>query len=77
MKISFDRGTFIFGELGCILEMSFGFNCQVVNGLTEEKTEKTAENQRDYSVSSAYSLCPQRLKAGFQYFALKWGVLEN
>ncbi len=53
MKTSFDRRTFIFGELGCILDMSFGFNYQVVNGLTAEKTEKTAEGHRDYSVSSA------------------------
>ncbi len=51
--------------------MSFGFNCRIVNGLTAEKTGKTAESHGDYSMFSAYSLCPLRLKAGFQYFALK------
>ncbi len=53
------------------INVSFGFNYQVVNGLTAEKTEKTAESHGDYLVSSAHSLCPLRLKAGFQYFALK------
>ena len=48
--------------------MSFGFNCRIVNGLT---AEKTAESHGDYSLFSAYSLRPLRLKAGFQYFALK------
>ncbi len=33
--------------------VSFEFNHQVIHGLTTEKTEKTAESHRDYSVSSA------------------------
>ena len=48
--------------------VSFEFNYQVIQGLNTEKTEKTAESHRDYSVSSAYSLCPLRLKASFEYF---------
>ncbi len=48
----------------CHFNVSFGFNFQVINSLTAEKTEKTAESRRAYSISSAYSLCSPRLKAG-------------
>ena len=53
-----------------MINVSFEFNYQVINGLTTEKTEKTAESHRDYSVSPG-------LKAGFQYFALKWSILSG
>ena len=48
----------------CYFNVCFGFNYQVVNRLTAEKTEKTAESRREHSMSSAYSLCSPRLKAG-------------
>jgi len=45
---------------GGLLNVSFGFNAQIVKCLTTEKTEGTAESHRDHSVSSANSPRPLR-----------------
>ena len=51
--------------------MSFGFNCRIVNGLTAEKTGKTAESHGDYSMFSAYSLRPLRVKSWFSILCIE------